>query len=94
MDMVGTNDSQYSYGALTSSAFDNLGRPYDCLVAAFGAEDKRYVRSTVLQGVPVKVTYTFSNIDSHATSIAAFSPVYYYKPTNTVFQATFKNITF
>lgn len=85
---------QYPVGHITTKLFDNLGTPYVGAISVFGKSSGDYIVGTVLQGVPVRVAYTFTNVDSHATSIAAFSPAFLYGPTAVAFVATFKNISF
>lgn len=97
MDLVADSRAYYSSSlsaTVWTKLFDDLGASYSGSISAFHQESTGYLRDTILQGVPVKVTYTFPNVDSHARFIPAFSPVYYFRPTQSVFQATFKNITF
>lgn len=83
-----------SYSSIKTTLYDNLGAPYTGTVSALNKTDASAVSGMVLQGVPVRVTYVFTNVDSRATSIAAFSPGFAYAPTRKGFVATFKNISF
>lgn len=82
------------YSSVATTLYDSLGNPYTGSVSAFNKTDASSLTGMVLQGVPVRVTYVFTNVDSRATSIAAFSPGFAYAPTRKGFVATFKNISF
>ena len=82
------------YSSVATTLYDSLGNPYTGSVSAFNKTDASSILGMVLQGVPVRVTYVFTNVDSRATSIAAFSPGFAYAPTRKGFVATFKNISF
>lgn len=83
-----------SFSSIKTTLYDNFGAPYTGSVTALNKTDASSVSGMVLQGVPVRVTYVFTNVDSRATSIAAFSPAFAYAPTRKGFVATFKNISF
>ncbi len=90
------NDSIFwfygNYGG-TSTLYDNLGNSYTAQVSAF-SKTSSSISSNVLQGVPVQVSFTFTGINIHATSITAFEPEFYSQATGNDFTAIFKNITF
>jgi hypothetical protein len=77
-----------------STLYDNLGNPYSPSVAVFNQTSNNYIGGNMLQGVPVRAVFSFSNIDTHATSIAAFEPLFANGCGASLFQAIFKNITF
>jgi len=53
------------------------------------------VQGKTFQGVPVKAEYIFTNIDTRATSITAFEPIFTYYGTSSIkISASFKNISF
>jgi hypothetical protein len=83
-----------SYITITTTMIDNLGTPYTGSVSVFGKTESNWIAGPILQGVPVRVAYVFTNVDSRATSIAAFSPAFAYSATRKGFVATFKNISF
>ena len=83
-----------SYSSIKTTLYDNFGAPYTGSVSALNKTDASSVSGMVLQGVPVRVTYVFTNVDSRATSIAAFTPAFAYAPTRKGLVATFKNISF
>jgi hypothetical protein len=82
------------YSTITTTMIDNLGTPYTGSVSVFGKTESNYISGPILQGVPVRAAYVFTNVDSRATSIAAFSPAFAYSATRKGFVATFKNISF
>ncbi|MDD5323056.1 MAG: hypothetical protein PHD43_21080 [Methylococcales bacterium] len=79
-----------------SLIFDDLNNTYKAALVTVGNQttDGIWVETTLIQGIPVKISIVFKNISPSAHSISAFKPLFYDLTSRREFEATFKDIDF
>ena len=60
----------------STALYDNLSNEYLASTATALNEAGSFIRFTLIQGIPVEVRFIFNNINSAATSISSFQPVF------------------
>lgn len=60
----------------STALYDNLSNEYLASTATALNDAGSFIRFTLIQGIPVEVRFIFNNINSAATSISSFQPVF------------------
>ncbi len=76
--------------------FDDLNNTYKAALVTVGNQttDGAYIETTLIQGIPVRISIVFKNISPSAHSISAFKPLFYDLTSRREFEGNFKEIEF